>query len=170
MLGLSALLQLPIAELPAPLRDSFDTILMKLVEICANLQAQKQQAAENAEEEEEDEEGEAGEEGEDGEEDEDEEGEDGEANGGEDGEDEDFIGGDDDEDAIDPEDAAYIKEMNRMRREIAEQQFRMGAGEELDEDLEDDDEEDFESPLDTVDEVRRSLVSVEVKLAIFKTS
>jgi hypothetical protein len=156
VLGLSALLQLPIAELPAPLRDSFDTILIKLVEICANLQAQKQQAAENAEaeedEDEEDEEGEDGEEDEDGEDE-----EDGEANGGEDGEDEDFIGGDDDEDAIDPEDVAYIKEMNRMRREIAEQQFRMGAGEELDEDLEDDDEEDFVSPLDTVDEVRRSV-------------
>eukprot|EP00947_MAST-08B_sp_MAST-8B-sp1_P000681 g681.t1 len=133
-LGLTALLQIPVAEMPAPLQGGVDTLLMKTIEVLVNAERQAEQIAELDEEEEEEEE----------DEDDDEDGDEVEQEGLGDG-----------EDATTDEDEAYMKYINEMRKKLAEQQFRGAAGT-LD-DFEDEEEEEWEaestSPLDSVSQL-----------------
>ena len=103
-LGLTALLQIPVAEMPAPLQGGVDTLLMKTIEVLVNAERQAEQIAELDEEEEEEEE----------DEDDDEDGDEVEQEGLGDG-----------EDATTDEDEAYMKYINEMRKKLAEQQVRV---------------------------------------------
>ena len=149
VLGLTSLLRVPIGDLPVPLRDGVDQILIKLLEVLHNLMRQREEVAAAAEEDEED--GEEDEE--DGEDDEDDCIEFDGDGGGKDDE-----GFNDDDDAADPKEQAYMKEVMKMRQQVAEQQFRVGVGGLLDdddygEDSDDDENEDDTSALDGVDEL-----------------